>query len=208
MKNNMLILGAMVFATLIMFAIPSAGLLTIYPAQSNTTYIGYNITISATGGTNGALYQWVSSGSCPGFNQALAGTTNAFNYTPTGVSLNCQFTASDNQGDNPGISNTILILWNTDANAGNFGSAPDLVKNNIPWFFPFISLVLLLMVDYTLGIKKGIDSKMNFLASAIAFTILCYIEVLGNLSTTNFFFLFEFIMVIALLLMTLFAKRD
>ncbi len=99
------------------------------------------------------------------------------------------------------------LPWNTTlSQPGNFTQAPNLIKQNIPWFFPLITLVLLLGSDYVLGLKKGIETKSNFFAVALVYTFLSYIEVVGQLSTSGWFYIFEFIMLASVFILTLFAK--
>lgn len=82
---------------------------------------------------------------------------------------------------------------------------PCLIEQNVPWFFPLLTMVLMLYGDYVLAIKSGTDLKINFIAVGVAFTVLAYAEVIGNLTTSNYFFIFDFITLIALLMMSLFG---
>lgn len=101
------------------------------------------------------------------------------------------------------------LPWNTSLNIthGNLTEVPNYVIINIPWFFPLITLVLMLMTDYVLGIKRGVDSKVNFFAVALVYTMLTYIEVAGSLTTSGFFYLFDFIMILSVFVMTLFNSN-
>lgn len=117
----------------------------------------------------------------------------------------------------PPASNSNLIITHLNANQLPYnttlpynGSAyywPCLISQNSPWFWPLVTLALMLYGDFVFAIKKGVDTKLNFAAVAASFTILSYIEVLGNLTTSSTFFLFEFIMLIALFMMTLFGSN-
>ena len=95
------------------------------------------------------------------------------------------------------------LPWNTTISS-NLTLSPTIITQNIPWFWACITLVLLLMTDYIMGIKKGVDLKSNFVVCAIVYTMLSYMEVLGRLTSSNYFFIFEFIMLIALTIMSLF----
>lgn len=96
--------------------------------------------------------------------------------------------------------------WNTTLSP-NITSFPTLVTRNIGWFFPLITLVLLLISDYLIATKRGVSLKNNFYTVALAYTMLSYVEVAGSLSTTGYFFIFEFIMIGALILTTLFIRQ-
>lgn len=85
---------------------------------------------------------------------------------------------------------------------------PNIIIQNLPWFFPLITLVLLFITDYIFGLKRGIDTKTNFFAVALVYTMLSYLEVAGSLTTSGYFYLFEFVMLISLFVMTLFASRE
>lgn len=97
--------------------------------------------------------------------------------------------------------------WNTTGNY-SFYSIPTLITKNIPFFFPLITLMLLLATDYIFALKKGVDTRSNFFAVALVYTILSYVEVVGNLSTSGYFYMFEFIMVISVFLITLFTSQQ
>ena len=96
--------------------------------------------------------------------------------------------------------------WNTTLSP-NITQMPKLIIQNMPWFFPLITLILLLLSDYIIASKRGISLKNNFYSIALAYTMLSYVEVAGSLSTTGYFFMFEFIMIGALLITTLFIKQ-
>lgn len=98
------------------------------------------------------------------------------------------------------------LPWNVSMLNGNLTQAPNIVIDNLGWFFPAVTLMFLLMTDYILGIKKGVDLKNNFIVCAIAYTMLSYIEVVGSISTSNYFYIFEFIMLIALTIMSLWKQ--
>lgn len=102
-------------------------------------------------------------------------------------------------------SNT--LPWNTTASPNPL-NIPNLITQNIPWFWPLIALVLLLGTDYELGLKKGVDSKENFFAVAVAYTIFNYVLVAGSLEVSGYFYIFEFIMLASLFIMTLFVKAS
>jgi hypothetical protein len=99
--------------------------------------------------------------------------------------------------------------WNTSVDTnGNLTAFPSILVVNIPWFFPFITLVLMLATDYIFGIKQGVDSKKNFFAVALSYTFIGYILVLGKLSNSGYFYMFEIIMVTALYIMTIFSSQE
>jgi hypothetical protein len=81
------------------------------------------------------------------------------------------------------------------------------ISNNMPYFFPVITLMLLVVTDYYLGIKKQVDTKVNIMSVAIAYTVLAYIEVAGGLTTIGYMFLFEIILIATMIFVTLFAKN-
>ena len=57
--------------------------------------------------------------------------------------------------------------------------------------------------------KKGFDLKMNFGASTLACTLLMYMEVMGQLTDTAYFYGFLFLFTLASFIMTLFkAAQD
>jgi len=82
---------------------------------------------------------------------------------------------------------------------------PQLILQNIPWFFPLITLVSMVMIDYILGLKRGVSTKVQWVTVAIVFTILQYIEVAGGLASSAYFFLFEFLMMISMFVMVIFS---
>ena len=73
---------------------PSPSVL-VSPVTTNTIDMGQSVLISATpsGGTGNFLYSWAPATrtNCPGFTSS---TTNAFTYTPTTNTLNCEFTVT------------------------------------------------------------------------------------------------------------------
>lgn len=96
--------------------------------------------------------------------------------------------------------------WNTTLSP-NITSFPNLITRNIPWFFPLVTLFLLLISDYIIAIKRGVSLKNNFFTVALVYTMVSYVEVSGSLSTTGYFFMFEFIMIAALIFTTLFIRQ-
>src|SRR5271157_2910957 len=99
------------------------------------------------------------------------------------------------------------LPWNTNMST-NLLYMPNIIIQNMPWFFPLITLVLLFITDYIFGLKRGVETKTNFFAVALVYTMLSYLEVAGGLTTSGYFYLFEFIMLIVLFVMTLFASRE
>lgn len=97
--------------------------------------------------------------------------------------------------------------WNVTI-SGNLTQAPNIITQNIPWFWPAITLMLMLMTDYIIGIKRGVDLKNNFITVAIAYTMVSYIEVAGSLSTSNYFYIFEMLLLISLTVMSLWKKEN
>lgn len=100
------------------------------------------------------------------------------------------------------------LPWNTNDINGNFSAFPTIVTRNLPWFFPFITMVLLLVTDYVFGVKKGVDTKVTFWGVAFIYTMVTYIEVAGSLTTSGYFYLFEFIAIASLFVMTLFTQSQ
>ena len=96
--------------------------------------------------------------------------------------------------------------WNTTPSS-NPMDFPAMISNNIPWAWPLIFLVLMVVTDYQLGIKRGVDTKNNLFASALAYTVVNYIGVYGKLEPVGYFYGFELLMVIVLLIMTLLPKQ-
>ena len=99
------------------------------------------------------------------------------------------------------------LPWNTSNINGNFTSIPNLILQNSPWFFPFITMVLLLATDYLMSIKAGTSIKMTTLGVTIAYTILGYAEVVGGISGAQYFYIFEFIMLMTFISLLLFKKE-
>lgn len=97
--------------------------------------------------------------------------------------------------------------WMTNSTNGNFLQAFKLVIINIPWAFPFITMVLLIATDYELFIKRGVDAKNNLFAASLVYTMTVYVEVVGGLTATGWFFLFEFITILVIYIMTLFGSN-
>ena len=90
------------------------------------------------------------------------------------------------------------------SNPANF---PDLILQNYPWFFPFITLFLLGISAYLVNVKANIDTRTNLLAVALAYTVLTYIEVASSLTTIGWFATFEVITIALLIVITLFTQQ-
>jgi hypothetical protein len=89
-------------------------------------------------------------------------------------------------------------------NPANF---PDLILQNYPWFFPFITLFLFGISAYLINMKANIDTRTNILAIGLAYTILTYVEVASSLTTFGWFATFEIITISILILITLFTQQ-
>ena len=99
------------------------------------------------------------------------------------------------------------LVWNTTGVGGNLENAPNIILANVPWFFPLITMVLILITDYQLALKKGFDTKVNLFAVILAYTMVGYIEVAGSLADTGWFYFFELLTIIAIFIMTLFPPK-
>lgn len=105
--------------------------------------------------------------------------------------------------------------WGTTCTGGTATNAncsimnfPSMITMNMGWFFPLITMVLLIMTDYILAIRKGADTKTNLFAVALTYAILGYIEVAGNLATIGYFFIFELILIAIIMIMVLFQNQQ
>ena len=90
----------------------------------------------------------------------------------------------------------------------NPANLPDIITQNFPWFFPLITLFALLITDYILATKTQQDTRTLTLGTAFAYTMATYIEVTGGLTNSVWFFTFEFIFLLALFVVQLFASRE
>lgn len=82
---------------------------------------------------------------------------------------------------------------------------PNIILQNMPYFFPLITLMLLGVSAYMINIKVNLATKTNLLTVGLAYTILTYIEVAGGLTTLGWFVVFEVIVVAILYTITLFV---
>ena len=108
-----------------------------------------------------------------------------------------------------------FIITNLSANATpyntTFNPNPEyfvnIITQNYSWFFPFITIVAFLITDYILASKTQLDTRNLLLGTAIAYTMLSYLEVTGGLTNSVWFFVFEFIFILILFLSQLFQSN-
>ncbi len=81
---------------------------------------------------------------------------------------------------------------------------PNIIMQNMPYFFPLITLMLLGVSAYLINIKINLATKTNLLSVGLAYTVLTYIEVAGGLTTLGWFVVFEVIVIAILYAITLF----
>lgn len=84
---------------------------------------------------------------------------------------------------------------------------PNLITQNYPWFFPFITMVMFIIVDYVLSAKTQIGSMHSLMGTSLAFMMISYGEVTGGLMNSVYFFTFEFIFILIFFITALFEKR-
>jgi hypothetical protein len=85
------------------------------------------------------------------------------------------------------------LPWNTmiPSNLANF---PQLVSQNLPWFFPLMLLIGFIWADYALNKSAPeLSGTKSFVIIALAYSILSYLVIAGGLTTSAMFFLFEII---------------
>lgn len=95
--------------------------------------------------------------------------------------------------------------WNTivPQNPMNF---TNLLLQNMPYFFPLVTMFSFVMSFYILTRKSAIDTRTMLLSTALAYTMLTYVEVLGSLTNIGWFFTFEIITLLLLYVITLFVN--
>lgn len=96
-------------------------------------------------------------------------------------------------------------VWNVTMPPGGPANFPNILLQNMPWFFPFITFFFAALSEYTLSIKNAIETRTGMLTVMLAYTILTYVEVLGSLTNIGYFFTFEVITIITLYVITLFV---
>lgn len=84
---------------------------------------------------------------------------------------------------------------------------PNLILQNYPWFFPFITMFLFGISEYIIGIKTQVENRTNFLGVAFAYTVVTYVEVATSLTTLGWFATFEIITLGLLFIVTLFTPQ-
>ena len=84
---------------------------------------------------------------------------------------------------------------------------PNIILQNYPWFFPFITLFLFGISEYLIGITTQIDNRTNLLVVALAYTMITYVEVTTSLTTIGWFATFEIITLALLFIITLFIPQ-
>ena len=84
---------------------------------------------------------------------------------------------------------------------------PNIILQNYPWFFPFITLFLFGISEYLIGVTTQIDNRTNLLAVALAYTMITYAEVASSLTTIGWFATFEVITIAILYVITLFVPQ-
>lgn len=100
------------------------------------------------------------------------------------------------------LTNTTLP-WNTTmpTNIANF---PQLITQNIPWFFPLVLLMTFVWADYALTKSAPeLSGTKSFVIVALAYTFLSYLVIAGGLTTSSVAFLFEIIALAGFFLETL-----
>jgi hypothetical protein len=76
----------------------------------------------------------------------------------------------------------------------NLANFPQLITQNLPWFFPLILLIGFIWADYALSKSAPeISGTKSFVIVALAYSSLSYLVVAGGLTTSAMFFLFEII---------------
>ncbi len=81
---------------------------------------------------------------------------------------------------------------------------PNIIIQNMPYFFPLLTLMLFGVSAYLINTKVNLATKTNLLSVALSYTVLTYIEVAGGLTTIGWFVVFEIIVIAILYAITLF----
>ena len=85
------------------------------------------------------------------------------------------------------------LPWNT-AIPSNLANFPQLITQNLPWFFPLILLIGFIWADYALNKSAPeLSGTKSFVIISLAYSMLSYVVATGGLTTSAMFFLFEII---------------
>ena len=76
----------------------------------------------------------------------------------------------------------------------NLDNFPQLITQNLPWFFPLILLIGFIWADYALNKSAPeLSGTKSFVIISLAYSMLSYVVATGGLTTSAMFFLFEII---------------
>ena len=76
----------------------------------------------------------------------------------------------------------------------NLANFPQLITQNLPWFFPLILLIGFIWADYALNKSAPeLSGTKSFVIISLAYSMLSYVVATGGLTTSAMFFLFEII---------------
>ena len=97
-------------------------------------------------------------------------------------------------------------IANTSSVYGTISSTINMLVINMPWFFPLITTVLML-ISYYAFVATTKTQKLSYMAFLIfIYMIIIYVEIGGSIITNSgIFFLFATIFSLATLLITLFG---
>ncbi len=97
-------------------------------------------------------------------------------------------------------------IANTTSTYGTISSLISMLVTNMPWFFPLVTAVLML-VSYYAFVATTKTQKLSYMAFLVfIYMIIVYIEIGGSIITNSgIFFLFATVFSLATLLVTLFG---
>jgi len=97
-------------------------------------------------------------------------------------------------------------IANTSSTYGTINSIISMLVTNMPWFFPLITAVLML-ISYYAFVATTKTQKLSYMSFLIfIYMIIVYVEIGGSIITNSvIFFLFATIFSLATLLITLFG---
>ncbi len=97
-------------------------------------------------------------------------------------------------------------ITNTSSVYGTISSTINMLVINMPWFFPLITTVLML-ISYYAFVATTKTQKLSYMAFLIfIYMVIIYVEIGGSIITNSgIFFLFATIFSLATLLITLFG---
>ncbi|MEM4066535.1 MAG: hypothetical protein QXV17_06725 [Candidatus Micrarchaeaceae archaeon] len=84
---------------------------------------------------------------------------------------------------------------------------PNIITQNIPWFFPLITILAFIITDYVLTVKNAATRTM-LLGTLLAYTIVAYVEVAGGLTSSAYYFVFVFGFLLMLFITVLFSQEQ